>query len=155
MNRRTANTIDLIIALRISSDNIKHGAPYQWGHMGSCNCGNLAQVLTGLSKGDIHSAAMNKSGDWTEQVLDHCPQSGLPMDLIIDELYAKGLTKQDLVHLERLSDPLILKRIGVNSLHHNYRDDVVLYMKTWASLLEEELLTNIKIPREELSVLVH
>ena len=33
----------LIEALRKTAKKLEKGARYQWGHMGCCNCGNLAQ----------------------------------------------------------------------------------------------------------------
>ena len=35
-----------------------------------------------------------------------------------------------------------------NALRHNYRDDVVFYLLTWAQLLESELLSTIQLPAE-------
>ena len=55
----TANP-DLIAAIEKTTLNLSKGSPYQWGHMGSCNCGNLAQELTKLSKAEIHSYAMQR-----------------------------------------------------------------------------------------------
>ena len=104
-------TLELIAALRRTANRIEKGAPYQWGHMGSCNCGNLAQELTQFSKAEIHAFAMEGRGDWNEQVAEFCPTSGLPMDMLIAEMLNKGLTTTDLQHLERLSDKKVLARI--------------------------------------------
>jgi hypothetical protein len=59
---------ELIQALRRTAQKLSIGNPYQWGHMGSCNCGNLAQELTQLTKAQIHEFAMQGRGDWREQV---------------------------------------------------------------------------------------
>jgi hypothetical protein len=144
----TAN-LPLLDALRRTARKLENGVAYQWGHMGSCNCGNLAQELTRLSKGEIHAFAMQGRGDWREQVEEFCPTSGLPMDLLIADLLNYGLTTSDLQHLERLSDPKVRKLIPFerrNQLEFNRRDDVVLYLKTWADLLEAELLASIELP---------
>jgi len=142
--------LDLIAALRRTAQKIQHGAPYQWGHMGSCNCGNLAQELTKLTKAEIHANAMaNGRGDWNEQLNDYCPTSGLPMDLLIGEMMEKGLDSEDLKYLERLSDIRVLQRLPKEKrfLRHNFRDDVVLYIREWADLLEDQLLLPIKLPQ--------
>ena len=89
-------TLDLIAALRRTANRIEKGSPYQWGHMGSCNCGNLAQELTTFTKAEIHEFAMMGRGDWNEQVEEFCPTSGLPMDLLIADMLNKGLTTSDL-----------------------------------------------------------
>jgi hypothetical protein len=138
---------ELIQALRRTAQK-SIGNPYQWGHMGSCNCGNLAQELTQLSKAQIHEFAMQGRGDWREQVEEFCPTSGLPMDLLIADMLNHGLTTSDLQNLERLSDKKVLARIPLerrDKMRHNYRDDVMLYLNEWANQLEEELLPNIKL----------
>ncbi|EAY30510.1 aldo-keto reductase family protein [Microscilla marina] len=138
----------LIEALRKTADKLAKGAPYQWGHMGSCNCGNLAQEITQLSKAKIHEYALQtRFGDWSEQTSEFCPTSNLPMDIVISEMLNAGLTRTDLKHLEKLSDKQVLKRLPANNryLMHNKRDDVVKYLRTWADLLEEQLLEKINI----------
>jgi hypothetical protein len=141
-------SIELIRVMRQASRQISSGAPYQWGHMGSCNCGHVAQAITSRSKGDIHTRAMHRHGDWEQQLRDYCPQSGLPMDELIDQMLEMGLTRQDLAHLEKLSDPTVLQSLPPVSryLRHNMRDDVVLYLKTWAGLLEKQLLSQVRLP---------
>lgn len=132
---------DLIIALRKTAEKLSKGAPYQWGHMGACNCGNLAQELLDISKAEIHQFAMQKHGDWTEQLNDYCPTSGYPMDLMISKLLEKGLTIDELQHLETLSDPKILDVIPLpkrNQLSKNNLQDVIYYMETWIELLENQ-----------------
>lgn len=138
----TANP-DLIAAIEKTTLNLSKGSPYQWGHMGSCNCGNLAQELTKLSKAEIHRYAMQRYGDWNDQILEFCPSSGYPMDLMIQKMVDAGLTLEDLSHLERLSDPEILAMIPKSkrdSLCKNSREDVVLYMQNWAKLLRDNWL---------------
>jgi hypothetical protein len=143
---------DLIAALRRTAQKLQKGAPYQWGHMGSCNCGNLAQEISTLTKGEIHEHALAVGrGDWNEQLNDHCPTSGLPMDLLILEMMNAGLTTDDLKHFEKLTDRRILECLpnGKRHLRHNFRDDVVLYLSTWAGLLEDQLLATIELPKFE------
>ncbi len=141
-------TPELIDALRRTARNLKNGAPYQWGHMGGCNCGNLAQELTKLSKDQIHRYAMQRYGDWNEQVDDYCPTSTLPVDLVISEMLSAGLMLEDIKHLEKLDDRAVLTRFPAEKRHlkHNVRDDVVAYMNAWADLLEEQLLEKITLP---------
>jgi hypothetical protein len=140
-------SIAVIQALRKTVENLEKGATYQWGHMGSCNCGNLAQVITNLDKAEIHKSAMRRHGDWNEQLVDYCPTSGLPIDHIIDEMLVFGFSREDLAHLEKLSDPIILRSLPAEQkyLKHNLKSDVILYLKTWGIVLEEELITKISI----------
>ena len=58
--------------------------------MGSCNCGNLAQELTRMTKDQIHQYAMQRYGDWNEQVADYCETSQLPFDIIINQMIEAG-----------------------------------------------------------------
>ncbi|OJJ17468.1 hypothetical protein BKI52_26725 [marine bacterium AO1-C] len=141
-------SVNLIDSLRKTARKMSQGAPYQWGHMGSCNCGNLAQEITKLTKAEIHAYALQtRFGDWSEQTAEFCPTSKLPMDLVISEMMEAGLTRTDLKNLEKLSDKKVLKRLplGERYLKHNKRDDVVKYLATWADLLEEELLGQIEV----------
>lgn len=135
---------ELIAAIERTVANFKKGAAYQWGHMGACNCGNLAQELTKLSKAEIHSYAMQRFGDWNDQILEFCPTSGYPMDLMIQKMLDFGLSLQDLSHLERLSDPEILATIPKeyrDKISKNSKEDVVLYMQNWAKLMRDNWLS--------------
>jgi hypothetical protein len=69
------------------------------------------------------------------------------MDLLISEMLEAGLDREDLVHLERLSDQAVLRKLpaGERNLRHNYRDDVVRYMMAWAALLEEQLAERVSL----------
>ena len=152
-------TPELIDALRRTARKVAEGAPYQWGHMGSCNCGNLAQVVTNLDKAAIHQEAMRRHGDWNEQLFDYCPQSGLPFDHIIDTMLDFGFTRSDLAHLEKLSDDRILANLpqGKQYLSHNKSEDVVKYLNSWANLLENELISGMVIDKslfEPVAILV-
>ena len=138
-------TFPVIQALRDTAQRLNTQAPYQWGHMGSCNCGHLAQTVTQLTKAEIHARAMQRYGDWERQIIDYCPTSGLPIDHTIDEMLTLGFNRSDLTHLERLSDPAIRANIPFERrdvLRHNQRDDVVLYLHTWADMLEDVQLRN-------------
>jgi len=141
-------SLKLIQAVRQTATNLESGIAYQWGHMGSCNCGNLAQELTSFSKAEIHARAMERPGDWTQQCQDYCPCSGLLIDEMIEILLRSGLELDDLKNLEKLSDGKILAELrekGISNLRHNQRKDVVKYLFAWANLLEEELLNSIHL----------
>jgi hypothetical protein len=140
--------IETVDALRRAAKKIEAGAPYMWGHMGSCNCGNLAQEITQLSKGQIHAYAMQGRGDWNEQLNDYCSVSAMPIDLLIHEMLMYGFELSDLQNLEKLADKAVLARIDANllPLKHNNRTDVVLYMFEWAAMLEEELIKDVTLP---------
>jgi len=130
----------LIGALRDAANRIAGGSPYEWGHMGRCNCGHLAQSLTPLTADEIHALALRRSGDWSEQSTLYCSTSGLELDALIDLLLEAGLAPSDLRTLENLSDPRVLRRLppGERDLLRNQRSHAVTYMRAWADLLEEQ-----------------
>ncbi len=135
-------TPELITALRLTAARLDTGVRYRWTHMGACNCGHLAQTVTRLSRAEIHRIALERAGDWGEQTVDYCPQSNLPMDHVIGALLELGLELKDLRHLERLDDPEIRRALPAErrrSLDFRSRADAVLYMQTWAGLLEARL----------------
>ena len=144
-------SVDLIDALRRTARHINQHPDYQWGHMGACNCGFLAQEVTHLTKKQIHERAMLGHGDWTEQLNDYCTASGLPMDNVISELLAFGFDIDDLRHLERLSDQRVLNTLppAERHLRHNQNGDAVKYLLAWADLLEHELLERIRVTLPE------
>lgn len=148
MERRGANP-DLVEALRATATLLAAGADYRWTHMGRCNCGLLAQTVTGLPAAEIHRRALEKAGDWGEQARDYCPASGYPIDHVIGALLDLGLTREDLWHLERLSDPEVLGRLpaGRRELDCRMRGPVVVYLRAWADLVEEAWMATLDVPR--------
>ncbi len=145
-------TPKLISALRTTAARLREGSNFQWGHMGSCICGHLAQTVTELSPAEIHRRAMERHGDWSQQSVEHCPTSGLAIDHVIDEMLALGLHIGDLRHLEKLSDPRILARVPARWLRHQDRDHAVQYMEAWAELLEDDLRVTTAPPAEQPAV---
>ena len=139
--------VELIEAMRNTAKKLKNGKNYQWGHMGTCNCGLLAQELTSLSKSEIHAFAMQRYGDWTKQVEEYCPTSQLPIDEIISVMIQSGLTSRDIKNLEKLSDREVLSRLPGNRkpLRYNVRDDVVTYLLAWSGLIEDKMISDISI----------
>ncbi len=128
----------LVAALRATAARLEAGAPYRWSHFGACNCGHLAQTLTRLSPRQIYDAAFARPGDWGEQGREFCAETGAPMDDILSTMMDAGLAPGDFSHLERLDDPGVERAIG-RRLVWTERADVVLYLRTWAGLLEAHL----------------
>ena len=145
----TAN-IELIGALRETAIRLKNGVHYAWGNHGACNCGNLLQVITHLTKEEILQYAHSGIGEWTELAEDYCGITDVPVSLLIFKLQQLGLTPTDIHNLEYLEDKDVLKRLtgGFRWLSRNMREDVIIYFETFADWLEEKLLQQIKIPYE-------
>jgi hypothetical protein len=89
--------------------------------------------------------ALRKAADVFEQSSDYAWQH---MN-VIDEMLAFGFTIDDLKHLEQLSDAAILSSLPVEerNLHRLTKHDVVKYIRTWATLLENQLLNDIYLPQ--------
>lgn len=147
----------LVEALRVTARRLERGAGFRWTHMGSCNCGHLAQTVTRLSAAEIHRRALERPGDWSQQTaratrhpqeIELCPSSGATLDSVIDSLLALGLERVDLRHLEYLSDRRVLRNLPVERrvLDKRRRDDVVLYLRTWAEMLEDDWMTTQSVP---------
>ena len=151
--------LKVIQALRETATQIATSGRYEWGHMGSCNCGHLAQNITSFTRSEIQQFALQKRGDWSEQVIDYCPTSGYPMDLIIGRMIEFGFTQSDLRQLENLSNPEILAQAGVASFNRNVMSDTVKYMNAWADLLEnqwmEQNINHIVLPTFEREEMVY
>lgn len=151
--------IALINALRETAQRLKNGATYAWGNHGACNCGNLLQVITPLSRQEIMGYAQTGIGEWTELAEDYCGITNAPVDLMVSKLMEAGLTPSDIHHLEYLDNREILEQLpgGFRWLRKNDRDDVISYFETYADVLENALISSIDI-REVLvpqEVLVH
>jgi hypothetical protein len=134
----TLPSLRLVTALRSTAARLDSGAAYQWGHLGSCNCGHLVQTVCRLDKSEIHRWALERDGDWEQLANDYCPTSGYHIDDVISELLALGLTTEDLGHLEKLDGADVLAALpgGHRWLTRNLRSDLVLYLRCWADLIE-------------------
>jgi hypothetical protein len=158
-------TARLVVALRETAARLRSpDATYRWSHFGHCNCGHLAQTMTGLSAAAVYRAAFQGAGDWGQQaaaMLDgldwgdrpgldegafepevmRCGSTGRPLDAIFGEMAAFGLDRRDFDALEDLSDGDVLRRMGrsTTGLERNVRENVVAYLEAWADVVAERL----------------
>lgn len=140
-------TIELINALRETASRLKSGAHYAWGHHGACNCGNLVQVVTRFTEGEILRYAHTGIGEWTEMTEEFCPVTNAPLTLVITKLEEIGLTPTDIHHIEYLSDKTVLQYLpnGFRWLKRNKREDAIEYFEAFANQLEEKFIQTIDI----------
>lgn len=162
-------TVETITILRETAQRLSDGAIYNWCHQGSCNCGHLAQTVTKKTSAEIHALAIERYGEWQDHVrefstvveaeefyrdsIDVCSMTGLTVEHIMQSIIEKGFCTDDLYHLEKLSHPTILARIPIErkkNLQYRKREDVILYLETWASILQETYIekTELSIPVE-------
>ncbi|MEM8955346.1 MAG: hypothetical protein AAGD22_14425 [Verrucomicrobiota bacterium] len=129
---------ELVRALRGAAHRLSIGARYEWGHMARCNCGHLIQSLTGMNDREVSRAVNYELDEWTEHARAYCPQSGRAVDEVFETLEKVGFDREDVIHLEHLTDPLVLERLGDNvHLSRNSREDLIRYLSAMADLLEE------------------
>jgi hypothetical protein len=135
-------SLELIQALRTTANNLQEGSTYAWGHHGACNCGNLLQTVTHLTKEEVLRAAHAGNGEWTELAQDWCEASKAPHDLLLSKLAEIGLQPSDIHDLEYLANKEVLHKLpgGFRWLSRNVREDVVVYFNTFAQMLEERLI---------------
>ncbi|MBC7886518.1 MAG: hypothetical protein H7Z13_01415 [Ferruginibacter sp.] len=140
-------TIELIEALRETATRLRNGAYYSWGNHGACNCGNLVQVVTKFSKGEILRYAHTGIGEWTEMAEEFCPVTNAPLSLVITRLEDIGLTPTDIHNVEYLADKEVLHHLkgGFRWLKRNRREDATAYFEAFAELLEDKLIQAIDL----------
>lgn len=158
-------TARLVVALRETAARLRSAdVVYRWSHFGHCNCGHLAQTITRRPAREIYAAAFVRSGDWGQQALElevpdygdrpaldegafeHegtelCSATGSPLEQVLAKMYAVGLDREDIDHLEDLSDGEVLRWMGANTtgLVRHARENVVRYLDAWAELVESRL----------------
>ncbi|MFI5132454.1 MAG: hypothetical protein ACHQFX_20795 [Chitinophagales bacterium] len=145
-------SIELIEALRETGRRLRNGAHYSWGHHGACNCGNLLQVITKFTEGEILRYAHSGTGEWTELAEEYCATSNAPVNVVMLQLEQAGLTPSDIHHIEYLTDRAVLKCLpgGFRWLKRNVREDVILYFDAFANLLEEKLIASVELNMDDL-----
>lgn len=134
---------ELIQALHKTAQRLADGAKYEWGHMGRCNCGHLVQTVTGMTDYEIVKSIDFQLDEWTEHAQDYCENTGHKVEDLFTTLANVGFGRDDVIHLENLSDTRVLARLAHPHcyLRRNSVDDAMLYMRTLADLLEEELVS--------------
>ncbi len=130
----------LVSRLIETANRLKTTDDYRWTHQGRCNCGHLAQTLTGLSAARIHQMAVQSEGEWLDHAEDYCATSRQPIDKVIKQMLAFGLSVEDLADLEYLRSPAVIPWLPLHQRQPDYRrkEDVIAYFETWAAVLEAE-----------------
>ena len=144
-------TLELVTALRETAKRLRKGSHYAWGNHGSCNCGNLIQVVANISQAEILTYAHTGFGEWTELAVEYCSSTNTPVSLLIKKLQDIGLTPTDIHNLEYLEDREVLNALpgGFRWLKKNVKEDVIIYFETLAELMEEKLIADVRLPAIE------
>jgi hypothetical protein len=126
-------------ALRETAARLEGGARYEWGHVGRCNCGHLAQTVAALDDRAILRLFGQELGEWSEHARGRCAATNQDLEALFQVLHKAGLSRTDLLHLEHLSDPAVLRRLPDErrrALRRNERADVAVYMRALADEVE-------------------
>lgn len=109
---------------------------YSWHSQTSCNAGIVSQAVLGVSideltekrnslfaKLDEYNEDRKKTNQldrtWKNAIQIACPLTGKNIPEIVKDLEASGLSREDIVHLEYLSNPAILEESTIP-----YRDRI-------------------------------
>ncbi|MEO0413783.1 MAG: hypothetical protein AAF226_02385, partial [Verrucomicrobiota bacterium] len=110
-------------------------------HMARCNCGHLVQTLTGMDDKQVSCAVDHQLSEWTEHAKLYCSDSGRSVDEVFKILDKIGFDRDDVMRLENLNDPQVLKFMGEHVyLERNVREDAIAYMRAMADMLEMQRL---------------
>ena len=128
-------------ALKQTARDLKNGCRYEWGHMGRCNAGCVVQNLTGKTDSQVAEMVGFELDEWSEHAKTYCNQSNTDVDELFALLKRYGFGYQDMIHIEYLSDPKVLKTMPEygNRLKKNNPNDVGNYLLAFAKYLEREL----------------
>ena len=120
----------LIAALNLAVSALKNNTIYyNWERQESCNCGVVAQAVLGKSAQQVKDLWLKSTETrikvkrpdekidptWQDSVKHLCPMTGEPLTEVFKQLFSAGLSKEDIVHLEYMDNPAILKRSGINT----------------------------------------
>lgn len=115
-------------ALKVVIKSLKNDTiHYDWSNPNTCNCGLVAQALLHDSGLDVKKNVNKWCNDlekidpekfkkekmWKNAVKYLCPVTGMSNYDIFNELFRRGLTREDIVHLEYMENEAIVKRSGL------------------------------------------
>ena len=130
----------LIKALRKTANDLDNGCEYEWGHMARCNAGCLVQNLMDKTQMEVLEMVNGQLDEWTEYADAYCKGTHQFIDDLFQELAQHGLSHEDVLHLENLSDPKITSTFPkeVRYMQRNNPNHVSKYMRRFAEQLELE-----------------
>ena len=128
VKQKLIDAIDAVIK-ELEAGTLSHN----WREYHACNIGLIARVITGKSgkditdeltviKKDYSEAGLGSDNNhWSDYVEYFCPISGLSKVELFRTLQEVGMSREDMMHLEYLSDPKVLaktKRVVTKQQYH-------------------------------------
>jgi hypothetical protein len=128
----------LIVALQKTADDLDNGFEYEWGHMARCNAGCLVRNLMDKTQTEVVEMVDGHLDEWTEYADAYCKGTNKFIDDLFQELEDYGLSHEDVLHLENLSDPKITGTFPLETryLQRNNPKHVSKYMRRFAEQLD-------------------
>ncbi len=165
----------LITALRATAHALENGTfAYDWSKRSRCNCGALFCALTGMSATQLREklpSALPSGRDemtWGNTIGHYCTITGIPTHDLLKDVMAHGLTHQDIVELENLTNPKVVERMirdnrnglfaAVQGGHLFWKvsetpdaeranqKHTAAYMRAWADIMTEEGAMDVGAP---------
>lgn len=130
----------LLIAIKKTIDQLTNNlVVYYWNDCDRCNCGLLARNITGLEEKEFMSKRRENGGVccWSDGV-KLCRQTGIPINEVYGALREVGMSWEDIENVETLNDKKVLAAMGKNYIEFSDKENVIAYLKAWASIIEEE-----------------
>lgn len=145
-------------ALLEAARRLEAGLLYEFVDAGSCNCGVLAQVLTGLDRQEVCRRAYRRQGPGVGHIGlysvavgtaaatlgtsmdDACALTGMDEGSILRALGDAGMTPAEVCDLEHMTEDHVLRRMERLKPYDDVPTSqyVAAYMRAWAGVLEEE-----------------
>lgn len=141
----------LIEALKKTVDDlVNNRKEYGWIAVQSCNCGLLAQNIHNVEPEKIKELYLKdyilNDNSWG----DRCQKTNAPMLAVFTKMFEAGMTADDFIELENLSNPEIQKEAGFSGYTScNSEDNVIKYMSAWIRILEREQPAKTETPKWE------
>jgi hypothetical protein len=121
---------------------------YDWNDRSRCNCGTVAKQVMQTTSPKLKKLLPPIYADgifyptWGSMTEKYCSVTGLSKNEVFQRLFTAGLIYSDFSHLEDLSHPAILERMGpyrktTERVSRSRKSDVVAYLRAWAVGIEE------------------
>jgi hypothetical protein len=136
---------------------------YNWSNQCHCNAGIVCQAALGINAEQLEESKEELFGklerinktlssnkkitqSWKNAIHYSCPLTGQSYPQIIKDLESIGITKEDIINLEYLSNPVILANSSIEKEGDDYpveyykeKENLIKYLVSWIEILQESV----------------